>query len=122
MWDCSPHRRWSRSQTTSSGPVSAAPTASAAAPPAEVVVSRHDIAGIWVAFFQECQQQSCEQDKWREQYYWIDWSSINQDDAAVRERQILAIPIYMRCCNSFVAIENDYTTPVSLATHHPARA
>ena len=28
-------------------------------------VSRHDIAGIWVAFLEECQQSSCEQDHLR---------------------------------------------------------
>ena len=27
-----------------------------------LIVSRASIAGIWVAFFQECQQRSCEQD------------------------------------------------------------
>ena len=35
-----------------------APTMEAALP-AAAVVSRHDIAGIWVTFFQECQQHRC---------------------------------------------------------------
>ena len=48
-------------------------------------------------------------DTWRSHYFWIDWSSIDQDSPTEKEKMINALPIYLRCCNHFVALEwGDY--------------
>ena len=43
-------------------------------------------------------------DEWHENYYWIDWACIDQDDPQVKWRQVQALPVYMRCCNFFVGL------------------
>jgi hypothetical protein len=43
-------------------------------------------------------------DKWHDNYYWIDWACIDQDDPQVKWRQVQALPVYMRCCNFFVGL------------------
>jgi hypothetical protein len=42
---------------------------------------------------------------WRDRYFWIDWSSIDQDSRSQKEAMINALPIYLRCCNHFISLE-----------------
>ena len=53
-------------------------------------VSHHDIAGIWVAFFQDCQQSSCEQAK--APVVGVTISGVNFRDAAYTFMEQFGVP------------------------------
>ena len=41
---------------------------------------------------------------WERLFFWIDWGCIDQDDDEMKARQMIALPIYLRCCTYFVGI------------------
>ena len=41
---------------------------------------------------------------WEDNFFWIDWACIDQDDPKLKWRQVQALPLYMRCCNYFIGL------------------
>ena len=41
---------------------------------------------------------------WDEMYFWVECSSLDQDNAELRSRQTQALPVYMSCCKWFVGL------------------
>ena len=41
---------------------------------------------------------------WHHMFFWVDWSSIEQDNDELKTQQIRSLPIYLRCCTYIVCI------------------
>ena len=41
---------------------------------------------------------------WHDEFFWLDYACIDQDDAQLKRRQVQALPLYMRCSNSFIGL------------------